>query len=50
MVDETRKILGLPNLPVTATCVRVPVINSHSVSINVELEKDFDLETVKGIS
>jgi len=47
MVDETRKILGLPNLPVTATCVRVPVINSHSVSINVELEKDFDLETVK---
>lgn len=47
MVDETRKILGLPNLPVTATCVRVPVKNSHSVSINVELEKDFDIEKVK---
>lgn len=47
MVDETRKILGLPNLPVTATCVRVPVMNSHSVSINVELEKDFDIDTLK---
>lgn len=47
MVDETRKILGLPNLPVTATCVRVPVINSHSVSINVELENNFDIEQVK---
>lgn len=47
MIDETRKILGLPDLPVTATCVRVPVINSHSVSINVELEKDFDIEEVK---
>ena len=47
MVDETRKILGLPNLPVTATCVRVPVMNSHSVFINVELENDFDIEEVK---
>lgn len=47
MVDETRKILRLPNLPVTATCVRVPVINSHSVSINVELEKDFDVDILK---
>lgn len=47
MVDETRKILRLPNLPVTATCVRVPVINSHSVSINVELEKDFDIDILK---
>ena len=47
MVDETRKILGLPDLPVTATCVRVPVINSHSVSINVELERDFDIDILK---
>lgn len=47
MVDETRKILGLPNLPVTATCVRVPVMNSHSVSINVELENDFELEQLR---
>lgn len=47
MIDETRKILGIPDLPVTATCVRVPVINSHSVSITAELERDFDLEEVK---
>ena len=47
MVNETRKILNLPELPITATCVRVPVINSHSVSITAELEKDFDLEELK---
>ena len=44
MINETRKILGKPNLAVTATTVRVPVFNSHSESINVEFEKDFDLE------
>ncbi len=43
MVNETRKILNRPDLKVTATCVRVPVINSHSESINVEFEKEFDL-------
>ena len=47
MIDETRKILGIPDLPVTATCVRVPVMNSHSVSITAELERDFDLEELK---
>lgn len=47
MIDETRKILGRPDLPITATTVRVPVINSHSESINIELENDFDLEDVK---
>ena len=41
MINETRKILGKPNLPITATTVRVPVINCHSESINVEFEKDF---------
>ena len=47
MVNETRKILELPNLPVTATCVRVPVINSHSVSITAELNRDFDIDELK---
>jgi aspartate-semialdehyde dehydrogenase len=32
--DETRKILDLPNLPISATCVRVPVVSSHSVTIH----------------
>lgn len=47
MVNESRKILNLPNLKVTATCVRVPVMNSHSESINVELETPFDMEELK---
>lgn len=32
--DETRKILDLPDLPVAATCIRVPVVSSHSVSVH----------------
>jgi aspartate-semialdehyde dehydrogenase len=36
MIHETRKILGEPSLPMTATTVRVPVFLSHSESINVE--------------
>ena len=47
MINETRKILNEPNLRVTATTVRVPVINSHSESINVEFEKDFDINELK---
>lgn len=47
MVNETKKILSLPDLKVTATCVRVPVMNCHSESINIELEKDFDIQTLK---
>ena len=47
MIMETRKILDLPELPVTATCVRVPVLNSHSVEIYAELEKEFSIDEVK---
>jgi aspartate-semialdehyde dehydrogenase len=36
MVVETRKIMGLPDLRVSATCVRVPVLRCHSESVNVE--------------
>ena len=36
-----------PNLKITATTVRVPVINSHSESINVEFEKEFDINELK---
>ncbi len=49
MVDETRKILGLPNLRVTATTVRVPVFHGHSESINVELEKPFELSDIRAL-
>lgn len=46
MINETRKILGKPDLKITATTVRVPVFNCHSESINIEFEKDFDIKDV----
>ena len=46
MINETRKILSKPNLKVTATTVRVPVFNSHSVSINIEFEKSFEMSEI----
>ena len=49
MINETRKILGRPNLRITATTVRVPVLNSHSEVINVEFERDFRLKELKQI-
>ena len=39
LCDETRKILGLPNLPVTATCVRVPVFVGHSVAVHAQFDE-----------
>jgi aspartate-semialdehyde dehydrogenase len=47
MINETRKILHLPSLPVTATCVRVPILNGHSVAIMAETERPFDVAEVK---
>ena len=47
MINETKKILGNPNLKITATTVRVPVLNSHSESINIEFENDFDIDELK---
>ncbi|MBK6800070.1 MAG: aspartate-semialdehyde dehydrogenase [Novosphingobium sp.] len=37
--DESRKILNIPGLPVSGTCVRVPVFTGHSLSINAEFER-----------
>ncbi|MBR5034927.1 MAG: aspartate-semialdehyde dehydrogenase [Bacteroidales bacterium] len=49
MTNETVKIFGDPGIKVTATTVRVPVTGGHSEAINVEFEKDFDLDEVKAI-
>lgn len=46
MIDETIKILNDSDLKITATTVRVPIRNSHAVSINLELEKEFDIEDI----
>jgi aspartate-semialdehyde dehydrogenase len=49
MINETRKILGRQDIAITATTVRVPVENCHGESINIEFEKDFDLNDVINI-
>ena len=47
MINETRKILNDYTIDITATCVRVPVFNSHAESINVEFKREFDIENLK---
>lgn len=47
MVNETRKIFGTPDLRVTATCVRVPVLRAHSEALNLEFAQPFDVSKAK---
>jgi aspartate-semialdehyde dehydrogenase len=47
MVHETRKIMGVPNMPVTATAVRVPVLGGHSEAINIELDQPTTIEALR---
>ncbi len=49
MVHETKKIMGDPQIKVTATCVRVPVMGGHSESINVSFDNEFELNEVREI-
>ncbi len=42
MVLETRKIMGESHLPVSVTCARVPVVNAHSCSVNLEFENPLE--------
>lgn len=49
MIFETRKILHRPDLAVSATTVRVPVENCHSISINIEFEEKPDIATIKKV-
>lgn len=49
MVNETHKILGDNTIGVTATTARVPVIGGHSESVNLEFEKEFELDDVRRI-
>lgn len=46
MINETRKILNAPNMRITATTVRIPVIGGHSEAVNIEFENEFDLADV----
>ena len=47
LVDETRKIFADPDIMVSATVARVPVVGGHSESVNVELRKEYDLDEVR---
>jgi aspartate-semialdehyde dehydrogenase len=49
LVDETRKILEDQTIQVTATVVRIPVVGGHSEAVNIEFEKDFNIEDVKSL-
>ncbi len=47
IINESRKILSMPSLDIAVTCVRVPVENSHSISVYTELEHQFSLPEIK---
>ena len=49
MLNETRKIMGLPDLRVSATCVRVPVLRAHSEAINIEFEEPFPVAEARAL-
>ena len=49
LMNEPKKIMNDESLKISATAVRVPVQGGHSESVNIEFEKDFDLEEVKFI-
>ena len=49
MVNETRKIFDAPEIRISATCVRVPVLRAHSEAINLEFDSPFDLDKAREI-
>lgn len=49
VVHESRKILNMPELNLTVTAVRVPVLRAHSEAVNLELEKDFEVKDIQAL-
>ena len=47
LVDETRKIFSDPDIQITATVARVPVVGGHSEAVNAELRKEFNMDDVR---
>lgn len=47
MLNESRKILGMPGLKGSTTCVRVPVLRAHSIAISAEFERPVDLQAAR---
>jgi aspartate-semialdehyde dehydrogenase len=49
MVKETQKIFGAPEIRITATCVRVPVLRAHSEAVNIEFSQPFPVEKARSL-
>jgi aspartate-semialdehyde dehydrogenase len=49
LIDETRKILEDQTIMVTATVVRIPVVGGHSEAVNIEFEKEFNIDEVRSL-
>lgn len=49
VIAETRRILGMPELPIGITCIRVPVLRAHAIALNLEFEAPVKPETVREI-
>jgi aspartate-semialdehyde dehydrogenase len=49
MVNESRKIFGVPDLRLTATCVRVPVLRAHSEAVNIEFQEPFPVDKARAL-
>ena len=49
LFHESRKILGIPQLPLSATAVRIPVVGGHAESVTIDLKRPFDLEEIKEV-
>ncbi|WP_087069360.1 aspartate-semialdehyde dehydrogenase [Cyanobium sp. NIES-981] len=49
MLHETRKIMGLPELRLSATCVRVPVLRAHSEAVNIRFEEPFPVDEARAL-
>jgi aspartate-semialdehyde dehydrogenase len=47
LINETRKILGDPSIRISATCVRVPVVNGHSEAVNVQTRRELSPERAR---
>jgi aspartate-semialdehyde dehydrogenase len=49
VVAETRRILGLPDLPVGITCIRVPILRAHGMALSVEFDSPIDVEAARAL-
>nr|AUG32428.1 aspartate-semialdehyde dehydrogenase [Paulinella longichromatophora] len=49
MINETRKIMGLASLAISANCIRVPILRAHSEAVNITFENSISLEEIRAI-